>query len=117
MLKEYTEVWNNFQFRQPIYLDGHFEANKFDLVKWVNCEPREVLNMETGEKEIMSRYCFSIGRLIWNPREPGFNFESIGLRYLEERVDGLEEFILNFCKEMEEEINGGFNDVFNRGDI
>ena len=33
MVKEYTDIWNGFQFRAPTYLDGHIEPYEFDLVK------------------------------------------------------------------------------------
>lgn len=61
--------------------------------------------MYTGKKKIVTRSCFSIAILIWDKRECDFNFESVGLRYLEYRIDGLEKFILDFCKMMEKELN------------
>ena len=104
MTRVYTDEWNGFQFRSPSYLDGHFEPHKFDLVKWVDCEPHEVTDLYTGKKRISTRYCFSIAALIWDTKEPGFDFESVGLRYLEYRIDGLENFILDFCEMMEKEL-------------
>lgn len=101
MERVYTDEWNGFQFRAPTYLDGHFEPHKFDLVKWEDCEPHEVIDWVTGEKKMSSRFCFSVGTLIWDSKEPEFYFESCGLRYFEYRIDGLEEFILDFCKMME----------------
>ena len=50
MVKVYTDIWNDFQFREPVYLDGHHEAHKFDLVKWEEHEPYEVFDLYTGEK-------------------------------------------------------------------
>lgn len=93
-------VWGDFEFRPPTYFDGHFEPDIYDLVKWETHEPYEVTDMKTGEKKISTRNCFSIGKLIWDEREPGFNFHSCGLRYLENRVDGLEEFILEFAEKV-----------------
>ena len=104
MERAYTDEWNGFQFRAPTYLDKHFEPHKFDLVKWEDCEPREVIDWVTGEKKMSSRFCFSIGTLIWDSKEPGFYFKSCGLRYFEYRIDGLEKFILDFCKTMEKEL-------------
>lgn len=104
MARVYTEEWNGFQFRSPTYLDGHFEPYEFDLVKWKECEPKEVIDFITGEKKIQTRYCYSIGKLVWNKNEEAFTFESIGLRYLTNRIDGLEEWILKFCEEMEKEL-------------
>ena len=104
MTKVYTDIWNNFQFRAPVYLDKHFEPYKFDLVKWEEHEPHEVTDFYTGEKYISTRYCFTIATLLWDKKEQSFDFESCGLRYLEYRVDGLEKFILDFCEMMEKEL-------------
>ena len=104
MARIYTGEWNGFQFRSPTYLDGHFEPYEFDLVKWKECEPEEVIDFITGEKKIQTRYCYSVGKLIWDKNEQAFTFESVGLRYLTDRVDGLEEWILKFCEEMEKEL-------------
>lgn len=104
MARVYTEEWNGFQFRSPTYLDGHFEPYEFDLVKWKECEPKEIIDFVTGEKKIQTRYCYSVGKLVWNKNEEAFTFESIGLSYLTNRIDGLEEWILKFCEEMEKEL-------------
>jgi hypothetical protein len=104
MVKVYTDVWNGFQFRAPAYLDGHHEPHKFDLVKWEDHEPYEVTDWVTGEKRMSTRSCFSIATLTWDSKEQGFDFESVGLRYLEHRVDGLEKFIFNFCEMMIKEL-------------
>lgn len=105
MLRVYTDEWNGFQFRQPTYLDGHFEPHEFDLVKWEEHEPYEVTDYITGKKRMSTRNCFTIGTLIWDEKECDFSFESCGLRYLKHRVDGLEKFILDFCEMMEEELD------------
>ena len=47
MVKTYTERWNNFQFRAPVYLDGHFDPNKFSLIKWEKCKPFETTDLYT----------------------------------------------------------------------
>lgn len=104
MERVYTDEWNGFQIRQPTYLDGHFEPFKFSLVKWQEHEPYEVIDLYTGEKKMSTRNCFVIGTLIWNDKEPCFEFQSCGLRYLKYRVDGLEEFIFDFCESMEKQL-------------
>ena len=104
MLITYGEEWNGFQFRSPNYLDGHFEPYEFDLVKWKDCEPMEVTDLKTGKKKIQTRFCYSIGKLTWDKKEGGFEFSSCGLRYLKDRIDGLEEWILEFCEEMAKEL-------------
>ena len=104
MARVYTGEWNGFQFRSPTYLDGHFEPYEFDLVKWKECEPEEVIDFITGEKKIQTRYCYSVGKLIWNKNEQAWTVEGVGLGYVTDRVDGLEEGIWKFCEEMEKEL-------------
>ena len=43
-------------------------------------------------------HCWSIARLRWNKKEPCFEFESVGTRYLTYRQDGLEEWLLKWCE-------------------
>ena len=104
MIRVYTDIWNGFQFRQPNYLDGHFEPYKFDLVKWEDHEPYEVIDWYTGQKKMSDKNCYTIGTLEWDTKEEVFDFSSCGLRYLEHRIDGLEEFILDFCESMSKQL-------------
>ena len=104
MKRVYTDEWNGFQFRAPVYLDGHFEPYQYSLVKFVDCEPYETIDFVTGQKKINTRHCFTIATLKWDKKEYDFDFESCGLRYLEHRIDGLEKFILDFCDIMREEL-------------
>lgn len=104
MIRIYGEEWNGFQFRSPVYLDGHFEPYEFDLVKWENHEPIKAIDGRTGEKKEFARSCYSIGKLTWDNKDQNFEFQSVGLRYLENRIDGLEEWILEFCDEMRKEL-------------
>ena len=43
-------------------------------------------------------HCWSIGSLRYRTNGDGFDFESVGLRYLEDREEGLEEVILKWCE-------------------
>lgn len=104
MVKIYTNEWYDFQFRAPVYLDGHFEPYKFDLVKWNDCDPYEVIDSVTGKKKTVTRNCFTVGTLIWDKKEKYFWFESYGLRYFEEHTNGLDEFILDFCETMKKQL-------------
>lgn len=115
MEKVYTDEWDGFQFRAPTYLDGHFEPYKFDLVKWKDCDPYEIIDGYTGKKKIITRYFFSIGFLEWNKREQGFKFESVGTRLFEYWKDGLNKFILQFCEMMSKEL-GEDNDEWTYDD-
>lgn len=72
MVKTYTDEWNGFQFRSSSYMDGHEDPYNFDLIKWKNCEPYEALQYNTKRLNIISRYCFTIGSLIWDPKEEDF---------------------------------------------
>lgn len=110
MVRVYTDIWNGFQFRAPVYLDEHFEPHKFDLVKWEEVTPHEVIDWVTGKKKMMTKHCFSIGILTWDKKEYDFEFESVGLRYLKHRVDGLEKFILDFCEMMRKELDDDYED-------
>lgn len=104
IVRTYTEEWNGFQFREPCYLDWHFEPHRFDLAKWEEHEPYEVTDFYTGEKKMSTRHCFTVGTLIWDEKNAVFDFQNCGLRYLEHRIDGLEKFILDFCEMMEKEL-------------
>lgn len=95
---EYTNIWNGFQIRSCVYLDENYIDNdRYDIVKWQEHEPYEVIDGRTGEKKISTKSCFSIGYLIWDSKEKYMTFESCGLRYFENYEDGLNEWILNFC--------------------
>lgn len=98
--------FKDFEIRDVSYLGEPPKDRpiKFDLVKCQECEPHEVLDLETGEKKVSTKYCFSIARLWWNDKEPCLEFESVGLRYLEYREDGLEEWLMKWCKLKEYEI-------------
>ena len=98
--------FKNFEIRDVTYLveppkDRPIEV---DLVKWQEHESFEVTDWKTGEKKLSTKNCFSIARLWWNDHEPCFEFESVGLRYLEDREDGLEEWLLKWCELKEYEI-------------
>lgn len=75
-----------FEIRKPTIIgkpptEDYFKYN-FDLVKW----------------SADHSYCWSIGFLRYRTNGDGFEFESVGLRYLKDREDGLEEFIFKWCE-------------------
>ena len=98
--------FKDFEIRDVTYLCEPPENRpiEFDLVKWQEHEPYEVTDWQTGEKKLNTKYCFSIAKLWWNDHEPCFEFKSCGLRYLEHREDGLEEWLLKWCALKEFEI-------------
>lgn len=78
--------FKQFEIRKPtpIYnlpYEDYYKYN-FDVVKWEND----------------NSYCWSIGHLTYNTKEPCFEFKSCGLRYLQHREDGLEEWIIKWCE-------------------
>ena len=83
--------FKNFEIRKCTFIGDSptpdYHKWNFDLVKWENC-------YDSSDKE----YCFSVGHLEWNLKESCFEFKSCGLRYLEYREDGLEEWLLKWCE-------------------
>lgn len=88
--------FKNFEIRKCTFIGNpptpDYHKWNFDLVKW-----------EKYSEDSNKEYCFSIGTLRYDLDEPCFRFESCGLRYLEYREDGLEEWLLKWCelKELE----------------
>lgn len=81
--------FKQFEIRKCTFLGDpptpDYHKWNFDVVKWYkNCEGKDS--------------CFSIGHLEYDRREPGFEFRSCGMRYLEHREDGLEEWLLKWCE-------------------
>lgn len=92
--------FNDFEIRKPTFISGKIpEEYKYDwdIVKWCNHKPILMTDGRTGEKKMVERSCYSIGFLRWNHKECFYNFESCGMRYFEEREDGLEDFIMDFA--------------------
>ena len=86
--------YKNFEIRKPFVFGkpptkDYFKYN-FDLVKW---------NDDNSN-------CISLAFLRYDKKEGCFNFDGVGTRYLKYREDGLEEFILRWCKLMEVIIEG-----------
>ena len=83
--------FKQFEIRKPNLLcqpstEDYYKYN-FDLVKWADD----------------NSYCWSIGFLTYNHIELCFEFASVGTRYLEDREDGLEEWLLKWCELKETE--------------
>lgn len=113
MVREYTPIVENIQIRDIMNLFNLNEypenPKRFDIVKWVECDPFETLDYKTSEKKISDKYCYSIGTLEWNPHEPCFEFKSIGLRWLEANPSKkVINMILGFCKMMESILDNNY---------
>ncbi len=78
--------FKQFEIRKPTLLgfppSSDYLKYNFDLVKWAED----------------NTHCWSIGRLEWVADQSYFEFRSCGLRYLRDREDGLEEWLLKWCE-------------------
>ena len=90
--------FKDFEIRPVKSLDGVIDPKRFELVKWYNHEPTPVTNMRTGEKSISTRSCFVVAWLERKDKELGFDLTSVGLRLVENCVDGLDKFIIKWCE-------------------
>lgn len=91
-------MFKDFEIRAVKSLDGVGERGRYELVKWYDHEPMEMTSMRTGEKKTSTRSCFVVAWLKWDDKEPGFLLESVGLRLVENWVDGLDRFIIKWCE-------------------
>ena len=84
--------FNDFEIRPVKSLDGVIDPKRFELVKWYDHEP-----YVHGEST-STRSCFVVAWLEWNAKEPCFELKSVGLRMVENWVDGLDQFIIKWCE-------------------
>ena len=101
MVKEYTERYKGFQIRDVTYL-GDPPTNippTFDVVKWESDTPIEAIDIVDGKRKTFTEYCYSVGHLVYDPKEPCFEFKSCGLRWLEAKPDeDVMNWILKWCE-------------------
>lgn len=74
-------TFKDFEIRPVKSLDGVIDPNRFELVKWYK-----------------PGYCFVVAWLEWDNKEPCFELTSVGLRLVENWADGLDQFIVKWCK-------------------
>ena len=88
MVKEYTERYKGFQITDVAYL-GDPPQNaplQYDIVRWAR-----------GDDD--REYCWSVGHLVYDPKEPCFDFESDGLRWLKAKPDeDVMNWIIKWCE-------------------
>ena len=84
--------FKDFEIRPVKSLDGVIDTKRFELVKWYDHEP-----YVHGEST-STRSCFVVAWLEWNDKEPCFELKSVGLRLVENWVDGLDQFIIKWCE-------------------
>lgn len=85
-------TFKDFEIRPVKSLDGVIDPKRFELVKWYDHEP-----YVHGENT-STRSCFVVAWLEWNDKEPCFGLVSVGLRLVENWVDGLDKFIIKWCE-------------------
>lgn len=106
-MSNYTERFEGLQIRDPVYIGKKpVDAPIFyDIVKWVQTEPREVIDGRTGEKKISTEYCYTVGWLKWDAKEEMFDFQSCGLRWLGVNAsEAANKRIIEFANKMAKEL-------------
>lgn len=73
--------FKDFEIRPVRSIDGVINTKRFELVKWYRPE-----------------HCFVVAWLEWDAKEPCFDLISVGLRLLENWIDGLDKFIIKWCE-------------------
>ena len=101
MVKTYTNRYKGFQIREVCYL-GESPTNTpptFDVVKWESYDtPQKGVDLIDGKSKVFEKYCYSVGYLKYNAKEPCFEFISCGLRWLETHPDkDVENWIIKWC--------------------
>ena len=84
--------FKDFEIRPVKSLDGVIDPKRFELVKWYDHKP--YIHGESTS----TRSCFVVAWLEWNHKEPCFELKSVGLRLVENWVDGLDQFIIKWCE-------------------
>ena len=94
---------NEFGFSKVCFLgsDKDVFPQQIDIVKWEETEPRRVFSLNEMKYIESTSYCFVIGTLKWNEKEPCWEFESTGTRYLEYGTEELNKWLLDFCNKYE----------------
>lgn len=84
--------FKDFEIRPVKSLDGVIDPKRFEMVKWYDHEP--YIHGDSTN----TRSCYVVAWLKWNAKEPCFDLESVGLRLVENWVDGLDQFIIKWCE-------------------
>ena len=108
----YTERIDGYQIRDVTYIGmpPKDAPIKYDVVKWAKPDkPYEAFSWDEKKNEMVKKlfteYCFTVGTLVWNRKEPCFEFESCGLRWLEEKPsETVVDMVLKFAEEKAKEL-------------
>lgn len=74
-------LFKDFEIRPYKDLGGVIDTKRFELVKWY----------EPGR-------CYVVAFLEWNPKEPCWELQPVGLRLMRDWVEGLDKWILAWCE-------------------
>ena len=104
----YTERVCGYQIRDVVYigLPPKDTPPRYDIVKWhMHEKPFEAVDGLTGKRVTVTESCYTVGWLVWNRKEPCFEFESCGLRWLEENPpEEVVDMVLKFAEEKGKEL-------------
>lgn len=109
---KYTERVNGFQITDPTYLGRPPKDTpiRYDIVKWVKYpEPVKAVVIEEGKSkgiQEVSEYCYVVGQLEWDKKDGGFDFRSIGMRWLEAKPDeAVVQMVLDFADQIGKQLS------------
>lgn len=100
---------DGIKIERVTYFPGCAPANadserRFAISKTESCKPYEATDMRTHEKKIYTTNSYVIANLEWNEKEGDFDFESVGMRWLEAAPSKeVCDMILRFCNKMAKE--------------
>ena len=107
-MSNYTDIVDGYQIRDVTYigLPPKDTPPTFDIVKHVDCEPFEAVNMETGKRQTYTHYTYSVAFLRWDAHEDWWRFEPVGTRWLEDKPsETVIDMVLKFCEKKAKELN------------
>lgn len=113
----YTERVDDFQITDVTYWPGCAPAYvppEYAIVKWEAHDPTEAYDLKTGKMKTVVESCYVVANLKWNVHESGFDFESVGMRWLESNPSpAVIDMVKRFAAEKEEELSA-INESINR---
>lgn len=81
--------FKDFEIRPELQdFKGNAIRNKYELVKWA----------EMKDNQITPNFCYVVAFLEWNPKEPCWELRPVGLRLMQDWVDGLDKWIIKWCE-------------------
>lgn len=95
--------WRDFEIKPTMFIDGHIDPCKFDLVRWYAHTHIESYNPLNKTTELIDCSCYSIASLNWCKSSGRFSFESYDMRFIDDYEEGLVQFIKEFTTSKEKE--------------